>query len=306
MQEYLGELSGMLARKQQRKNTVLSLIHQQALLDQRASTYGFSIRPHNPAQVSDPKAVKHFLNEVRGEIGHKISRINNPMLCSMDRDGETVVRQHNDDIHRLLIARNRWLVRCAEVGVELTSDEQSIVDKDRARVRLRKTFFGCANELPEARKQAEEAVKRPREEHSADATADAVDAVVDDEEVLLLVEEDLPHDATSPTQLAENEQTLGDAVIAAYVSAVRLAHDACHAPTLSTEEGIRRREEASASQWRDAHDRRPLFDISGYTLDFCDTDDGTPNIASDDEVRKQLLERKKLAMKSQLSSMAKR
>jgi hypothetical protein len=293
MQEYLAELSGTLARKQQRKNTVLSQIHKQALLDKRASTYGFAIRPHNPAEVSDPKAAKHFLNEVRSELGHKISRINNPMLCSLDRDGEIAVRQHNDEIHRLLISRNRWLVRCAEVGVDLSPDEQQLVDRDRSGARLRKSFFGCAKELPEAQKAAEATAKRQREtDNEAEYYEEAhEDTVAVEQEPLIAVDE---------------EKALGDDVISAYIASIRLAHDVCHASTPSSEEAERRREEAACTLlFNKTHHDEITMDISEYILDFVG-DAGELMIASDEDVKRQLLERRKLSMKSQLSSMVKR
>ncbi|CUG61771.1 Hypothetical protein, putative, partial [Bodo saltans] len=214
MQEYLAELSGTLARKQQRKKTVLSQIHKQALLDKRASIYGFAIRPHNPAEVSDPKAAKHFLNEVRSELGHKISRINNPMLCSVDRDGEIAIRQNNDEIHRLMISRNRWLVRCAEVGVDLTPEEQLIVDKDRSGIRLRKAFFGCAKDLPEAQKQAAEVAQKRQREPETNVIADSAEHYE--------VNDDVTPEEVESSSVIEEEKALGDDAISAYIASIRL------------------------------------------------------------------------------------
>jgi hypothetical protein len=300
MQEYLAELSGTLARKQQRKNTVLSHIHKQAQLDRRAATYGFAIRPSNPADVSDPKAAKHFLNEVRSEIGHKVARINNPLLCSLDRDGEIAVRQLNDEIHRLLISRNRWLMRCADVGVELTNEERTIVTDEQNGVRLRKTFFGCSKELPEALRQREHSeVKRSRDT----AENQEVASNVDDEAQPATEEE------AQASELAEFSYVdAGDDIVAAYVASIRSIHSALHDQTLSPAETELRREEALCTRlsvetsYTPASTEQNSFAELGYVLDFCQGGD-VPCIPTDDDVRKSLLERRKEAMRSQLSSM---
>lgn len=293
MQEYLAELSGTLARKQQRKNTVLSHINKQAQLDKRAATYGFAVRPHNPADVSDPKAVRHFLNEVRSEVGHKISRINNPLLCSMDRDGELAVRQYNDEIHRLLISRNRWLVRCADIGVELSGEEQAIVDKDRSGVRLQKTYFGCAKELPEAQRFAHQPPKRLREEDESSRQV-----AVDDD-----VEEIVPEDTPVVLAVAEEHSAPSEGIVAAYLESIRTAHARCHAQSLCEEEQEFRRAEAACSRLPCVPTSSTIADFGGYILDYC-PDGGMPQIVPDDEVKQRLLQRRKEAMRSQLSSLS--
>ena len=194
MQEVYAEIRGTLARTADKKNTTLFKLHRQRIRQERAEKFGFAERPKYPSECKTVAGAKHFLNDIADEIGHKIARISNSSLHSIERDGEDKIRAMNKEIHILLRQKEKWAQRLEQ----LTAAEANS-SRDRSRVeenvrgasvreRLPFTFFGCAKQLPEAIEERERAAKRDERRRRDDSVREErnrkkrrMESVVDDD-----------------------------------------------------------------------------------------------------------------------------
>lgn len=143
MQEQLKEIEGTLARSSQRRNTILYKLAKQRSEAARLQSLGIKRLPTNPLQVNDTKVVRHVLFTLKQEIGDKIAKLRDRNLCSVRQNGEALVRERNDEVNKLLAKQYQWELRLA------TLTQRPCVQK-----LMRKLYFGCAKELPEARSKA--------------------------------------------------------------------------------------------------------------------------------------------------------
>ncbi|CAJ1017170.1 Isy1-like splicing family, putative [Leishmania lindenbergi] len=139
MQDRLREIEGTLARSKERKNTILYKLSKRRQEEERLAKLGVERLPTNPREVDDEKVIKYVLFRLKQEIGDKTAQLRDPKLLSIDKDGEGVIRAKNDEVNKLLSRKCQWEARLSFLAGEPTLP------------RLRKkTFFGCAKELPEA------------------------------------------------------------------------------------------------------------------------------------------------------------
>lgn len=140
MQDNLKEIKGTLARTSERKNTILYKHAKREREEKLLERLGVSKLPTNPAEVSDPNVVKHVLFEIKKDIGVKTAKLRNPTFFSLEKDGEKIIRQKNEEINSLIAKKLQWEKRLAFLNNESFTNV----------ARRKKFFFGCAKQLPEA------------------------------------------------------------------------------------------------------------------------------------------------------------
>ncbi|RNF08702.1 pre-mRNA-splicing factor ISY1 [Trypanosoma rangeli] len=139
MQDYLREIEGTLARKKERKSTLLYQLSKHNAEQERLLRLGVRSLPTNPHDVSDVKVVKYVLFKLNRDLADKIARLRDPQLLSIETHGEVVVRSKNDEVNHLIARKNPWERRLA-----------ALTGKGHKMTSSRKLYFGCAKELPEA------------------------------------------------------------------------------------------------------------------------------------------------------------
>lgn len=139
MQDRLREIEGTLARTKERKNTILYKLSKRRNEEERLARLGVRKIPGNPQDVDSVPVIKYALFSLKREIGDKIARMRDPLLTSIEKDGEAVVRAKNDEINKLLARQGQWNKRLAALSGDATEFPPR-----------KKAFFGCAKELPEA------------------------------------------------------------------------------------------------------------------------------------------------------------
>lgn len=139
MQERLQEIEGTLARTKQRKNTILYKLAKRREEEEKLARLGLRKLPENPNTVIDLDVVKHVLFSIKQELGDKLAKIRSKSFVDLERDGEALVREKNDEINQLILKRNQWEARKSFLrgGSAVPAPAQ-------------KLFFGCARNLPEA------------------------------------------------------------------------------------------------------------------------------------------------------------
>ncbi|ESL07055.1 hypothetical protein TRSC58_05262 [Trypanosoma rangeli SC58] len=139
MQDYLREIEGTLARKNERKSTLLYQLAKHNAEQERLLRLGVRSLPTNPHDVSDVKVVKYVLFKLKRDLADKIARLRDPQLLSIETHGELVVRSKNDEVNHLIARKNPWERRLA-----------ALTGKSYKMTSSKKLYFGCAKELPEA------------------------------------------------------------------------------------------------------------------------------------------------------------
>ncbi|RNE96996.1 pre-mRNA-splicing factor ISY1 [Trypanosoma conorhini] len=139
MQDYLREIEGTLARKNERKSTLLYKLVKDNAEQERLLRLGVRSLPTNPLDATDVKVVKYVLFKLKRDIADKIARLRDPQLLSIETHGEVVIRAKNDEINHLIAKKNPWEGRLAALS-----------GKSYKMVSSNKLYFGCAKELPEA------------------------------------------------------------------------------------------------------------------------------------------------------------
>jgi hypothetical protein len=180
MQEIYAEIRGTLARTADKKNTTLYRLHRQQVKQDRAEKFGFAERPKYPSEATTVPSAKHFLNDISNEIGQKISRLSNPGLHSLVKDGEEAIRALNLDINRLARQKEKWNARVLQLqaaeAVAKAASRRGGHGAEAAAAAAAATaapppaaawvpfaFFGCAKELPEAIEEAAKAKRKSDE-----------------------------------------------------------------------------------------------------------------------------------------------
>lgn len=259
MQDRLKEIEGTLARTKERKNTILYKLAKRRQEEERLALLGVQRLPTNPYEVDDVKLVKYILFKLKQEIGDKTAHLRDSNLLSIDRDGEAIVRVRNDEINKLLVRKTKWEARLA-----------TLEGKEPHYPVSRKHFFGCAKDLPEAKKGS----KREREHEGGNSEPDDGTSSSGSESI---PNEEYMHGREYQFSIewlgcADADKTLLPAERAAEQKSRK---QNCGRPSQSTETNL--------------------------ILSYCT--DGKICIPSEDEVKKSLLENRKRDLQQRLSSL---
>ena len=232
MQEVYAEIRGTLARTADKKNTTLYKLHRQRVRQDRAEKFGFAERPKYPSECTTVGGAKHFLNDIADEIGHKIARLSNSSLHSIERDGEKI-RALNKEIYVLMRQKEKWAQRVQQLmAVEASNrggranDVQPSQPQSRERVPF--AFFGCAKHLPEAIEEIERGAKREerlkrdqeareqrrRKKQRLEPSNDDDDGAPD------IADDDREEDATNPWALSNAAELDRNPVFASYIDKI--------------------------------------------------------------------------------------
>lgn len=291
MDDRLREIEGTLARTSERKNTILYKLSKRKAEEERLAQLGVKKLPTNPSTVTDEKVVKYVLSQLKQETGDKIAKIRNDSLVNIERDGEATVRMKNDEINKLLARKDQWEKRLCE-----------LTNKEWAHKARKRSFFGCARQLPEALEAAASSgAKRPREADASDPNSGNDDAegsgfseesiltaVSDDESALEIGQMGDDSDAASP----ERQQYA--AAVAALLGTLEMDGD------LVEEEKIAER------QYRDSHPFDSTF-LSQFRHPESDGAYSTilqsAPIPSEADLKKQAVDDRKTALQARLAAL---
>jgi hypothetical protein len=286
MQEVYQESAGLLARAAQRKETILYKMFLERRRQKQAEKYeGFVVRPRNLQQVKLSSTTKHFLHEISDELGNKIARICNPNLISIEKDGEIVVRQLNEEINALRREKRLWeRHHLALVTKETGQAVSAVTDKD---YKLEKYYFGCARELPEGREWAE-GMKRTREDSPEEIEGSGEEHEVGDGEPEALMDTaELPMGLGVDAPFARWGCMMSCAGVSRYQKYIlNMASDA----DVRAEEAFAREEFKNVVG---STAQRPWGSAFRYIMDFREPNASLP---SDQDVRRELFEKKKQAL----------
>ncbi|EPY28352.1 pre-mRNA-splicing factor ISY1 [Strigomonas culicis] len=161
MQDNLKEIKGTLARASERKNTILYKHAKREREEKLLERLGVSKLPTNPVEVTDTNVIKHVIFEIKKDIGSKVAKLRNPTFYSLEKDGEKIIRQKNDEVNSLITKRVQWEKRLAFLNNEPFSH-----------VAHKKFYFGCARQLPEGESTEQVLHESHEEEEDAEAGSD--------------------------------------------------------------------------------------------------------------------------------------
>jgi hypothetical protein len=320
MQEVYAEIRGTLARTADKKNTTLYKLHRQKVRQDRAEKFGFAERPKYPSDCSSVQGAKHFLNDISDEIGHKIARLSNSNLHSLERDGEAVIRALNSEIHTLLRQKEKWILRVAQLEQQGPRHPAGDGGGKTGTAWVPLTFFGCAKQLPEALEAAAKAASREdRRRRAAEARTARRNKKQRTEENSEIVTEDDDFEGDEQND-ARNSFGVGAALSSAalmapavqdYLARIRIMAEESKVAA-SAVDSANSMTVVSGSVTSSSMDSS-VFGPFGYVMDFVCAGAGEPSLPSfgqllpvrNPEVMKQFLfQRKKEALRLQAAKVA--